>query len=163
MPVMINQKVLWFHIPRTAGVSMLAALQTMSRNCLWIAPLLRRSEPHVLPSEFDPDFLKKYKTAIFVRDEEERLRSHWNFMRFGTHPFYHGMEFEEFKSLPYFDRPMIDNFTDGHEFDFVGRFDHLQEDWKRFLEFCELPFIPLPHLNSSEEIERRSQVGKAKP
>jgi len=35
--------------------------------------------------------------------------------------------------------------------DYLMRFETLQEDWKKFCDFIEMPYFPLPHLNNHDE------------
>jgi hypothetical protein len=37
--------------------------------------------------------------------------------------------------------------------DFIGRFENLQEDWKRLCEIIEMPYVELPVSNRNEPIE----------
>lgn len=131
-------KIAFIHVPKTGGASLSKALDLSLMD-------------HQKASSF-PDHAFKF---AFVRNPYERFRSAFTFMRDWQKDPAYQMPFETFVTewkiheRSAFFRPMV-HWIDG-PVNFLGRFENLEEDFRRLLDAIKRPQIPLPHIHKTQQ------------
>ena len=160
-----KHKVIFIHIPKTAGTSILSALAENKK-------IRRDHAPWFIYNNFNRWRYERYFTFTFVRNPFDRLVSTYNYLSSGGNGMddmvfkayfeAHGIDFDRFV-LEYLDcdkllqhelfRPQyvyIYDFKDNLKVDYVGRFETLDDDYKVLSEKIGLP-PQLPKKNISKK------------
>jgi hypothetical protein len=165
-----DRRFIFYHVPKTAGSSIRAALQAQ--------PDTRRppnAGKHMTPAEFARTWrglldwrLRRYFSFCFVRDPWERFGSLHRFLLRrpmkkpiprDLNDFALALEdrapyIMEFHSI----RPQA-HFADGVAF--VGRYERLQQDFAIILKRLALPDVALGHKNASAEQYRQRMSARS--
>lgn len=103
-----------------------------------------------------------WRTAIFVRHPEERLKSAYRYLilqgglscsgnlrsRFSKKDTFEQFVKKVLKN-PLYDPHYMPQSRMGNKFDFVGKIETMSEDWGRFVNWSELALPDIPHVNKS--------------
>ena len=154
-----SHKFAFYHYPKTGGTSITACL----------APYLRYPQP-VPPTEQNGwqgrhhlDGIQHgpiryvtikppahYLTAVFIRNPFEVVVSAWNIDQIPFDKFvYEEIESRQHPVLRY---TILDSIVDGDGNlpDFIGRYENMDKDWKKFCKRVGLPKLKLPYRNIKE-------------
>lgn len=160
----IEHKRLFIHLPKCAGTSM--------EHFAW-----NRGSGHKTISDYSREInLDEYFKWCFVRNPWDRILSAYedchelhetitSFEMFINTIYIHKNSFNvpeiRFSSLPSLGLPVgrIHFFPLAKQIkhkgevkiDFIGKYENMEEDWKNVLNIMNIPYEPLPHLNSRKK------------
>ena len=154
-----SHKFAFYHYPKTGGSSITACL----------APYLKYPQPvprteqngwqgrhHIDGLQHEPIRYVKvkppadYLTAVFIRNPFEVVVSAWNIDQIPFDKFvYEEIESRQHPTLRY---TLLDSIVDGDGNlpDFIGRYENMDKDWKKFCKRVGLPKLKLPYRNIKE-------------
>ena len=154
-----SHKFAFYHYPKTGGSSITACL----------APYLKYPQPvprteqngwqgrhHIDGLQHEPIRYVKvkppadYLTAVFIRNPFEVVVSAWNIDQISFDKFvYEEIDSRQHPVLRY---TILDSIVDsaGNLPDFIGRYENMDKDWKKFCKRVGLPKLKLPYRNIKE-------------
>ena len=160
-----SHRFIFFHIPKTGGTSVSANLMPMCDEKTY-----RVGHPEFF--KYEKMHLTNYIKFTFVRNPYDRLVGAFNYIKSGQSKFKTDIElkdklkidnfcFSEFIKNKLFKweyhlhhfRPVIGfyiNKTDLNKFDFIGKFENLQEDFDIVCDKIGIPQQKLPHKNKTK-------------
>ncbi len=169
-------KCIFVHVPKTAGQSIEQVfLDALGRTWETRAPLLMRYNPdpglgppllsHLKAREFvlhghvTPETFQEYFTFGFVRNPWDRMVSLYKqfgyegkcgFKNFMRNTFTHDIS----RTKYWFVCPQVEYLHDDQGdllVDFIGRYENLENDFKKIRKVLGLPHVQLPHVNDSQK------------
>lgn len=170
--ILHNYQCVFIHIPKTAGNSITYALNHLPRRNGRVYPLAK-IDKHAKAVEvkriLGDKIWGEYFTFSFVRNPWDLMVScyYWWLQKAFKWEKFHP-DIKRIQQLGSFDRFMhsqygkeMINEIKGNMFDwiseegdiildFVGRFENIQEDWKKVCEHIGVPYQTLPHKNRTE-------------
>ena len=162
-----SHKFAFYHYPKTGGTSITAALAPYLRYPQKV-PVIDRSgwqgRHHIDGIQHVPlkwvtvtppaDYLK----AVFVRNPYEIVVSAWNIDQMSFDKFV--SEEIETRQHPSLRNTILESITDGNgivQTNFIGRYENMDKDWKRFCRTVGLPELKLPYKNIKENKFQRQK------
>lgn len=98
----------------------------------------------------------EWTKITFVRDPYENMLSAYFFFR--NYAQYRNLSFEEFYSLPHFVNHQTHYLRSLDEFEFVGIYEHIKEDFIKSCEIMNIPWRQLPHENNGVKSKERDDL-----
>ena len=154
-----SHKFAFYHYPKTGGTSITAALAPYLRYPQKV-PVVDRSgwqgRHHIDGLQHEPIRYVKvkppadYLTAVFIRNPFDVVVSAWNIDQIPFDKFvYEEIESRQHPTLRY---TLLDSIVDGDGNlpDFIGRYENMDKDWKKFCKLVGLPKLKLPYRNIKE-------------
>ena len=154
-----SHKFAFYHYPKTGGTSITAALAPYLRYPQKV-PVVDRSgwqgRHHLDGIQHGPIRYvtikppADYLTAVFIRNPFEVVVSAWNIDQISFDKFvYEEIDSRQHPVLRY---TILDSIVDsaGNLPDFIGRYENMDKDWKKFCKRVGLPKLKLPYRNIKE-------------
>lgn len=167
---------IFVHIPKTAGNSITAALNSVPGKAEELSPkIAKHAKAFEIRALLGATVWDEYFTFSFVRNPWDLMVSsyHWWLQKAPSIP-YHRRHAERVRRLGSFDAflaspygssrinerrgNLFDWLSDGNGsllVDYVGRVETIAEDWERIRERIDAPLPPLPHVNKSIRADYR--------
>ena len=154
-----SHKFAFYHYPKTGGSSITAALAPYLRYPKEVPPIERggwQGRHHIDGLQHEPIKLvtvkppTDYLKAVFIRNPFEVVVSAWNIDEIPFDKFVHEeIATKQHPSLRY---SILESITDegGNLPDFIGRYENMEADWKKFCWLVGLPKLKLPYRNIKE-------------
>ena len=154
-----SHKFAFYHYPKTGGSSITAALAPYLRYPKEVPPIERggwQGRHHIDGLQHEPIKLvtvkppTDYLKAVFIRNPFEIIVSAWNIDEMPFDKFvYEEIATKQHPSLRY---SILESITDkgGNLPDFIGRYENMEADWKKFCWLVGLPKLKLPYRNIKE-------------
>ena len=154
-----SHKFAFYHYPKTGGSSITACLAPSQK---YPQPVPRTEQNgwqgrhHIDGLQHEPIRYVKvkppadYLTAVFIRNPFEVVVSAWNIDQIPFDKFvYEEIESRQHPTLRY---TLLDSIVDGDGNlpDFIGRYENMDKDWKKFCKLVGLPKLKLPYRNIKE-------------
>jgi len=165
---------IFVHIPKTAGSSVRSALEEFSlekRSSNWSRFLKRLNLPKdyqryrfglhsdlkKAQEKLPPELFNQYKKIAFVRNPWDMLVSNYSFKVFGSADKKSKLkkyDFESFiqaeaKAHNHLQSDYLTNKDGEFQYDFLGRFENLANDYDRLRDYLDIPLKELPSKNRS--------------
>ena len=155
-----SHKFAFYHYPKTGGSSITAALAPYLRYPIEVPSTDRhgwQGRHHIDGIQHVP--LKwvtitppvDYVKAVFVRNPFEIVVSAWNIDQMSFDKFVH--EEISTRQHPSLQNTILESITDetgNVVMDFIGRYENMEADWKKFCWLVGLPKLKLPYRNIKE-------------
>ena len=154
-----SHKFAFYHYPKTGGSSITAVLAPYLRYPIPVSPVERsgwQGRHHIDGLQHEPIRYVKvkppahYLTAVFIRNPFEVVVSAWNIDQMSFDKFV--SEEIETRQHPTLRYTILESIIDGagNLPDFIGRYENMKADWKRFCWTVGLPKLKLPYRNIKE-------------
>ena len=154
-----SHKFAFYHYPKTGGSSITAVLAPYLRNPIPVSPVERsgwQGRHHLDGIQHGPIRYvtikppADYLTAVFIRNPFDVVVSAWNIDQIPFDKFvYEEIDSRQHPVLRY---TILDSIVDsaGNLPDFIGRYENMDKDWKKFCKRVGLPKLKLPYRNIKE-------------
>ena len=159
-----SHKFAFYHYPKTGGTSITAALAPYLRYPQKV-PVVERSgwqgRHHIDGLQHEPIKLvtitppTDYLKAVFIRNPFEVIVSAWNIDELPFDKFvYEEIDSRQHPVLRY---TILDSIVDSAGIlpDFIGRYENMDKDWKKFCKLVGLPKLKLSYKNIKENKYQR--------
>ena len=154
-----SHKFAFYHYPKTGGSSMTAVLAPYLRYPQEVPPVERggwQGRHHLDGIQHAPIRLvttpppADYLKAVFIRNPFEIIVSAWPIDQIPFDKFvYEEIETRQHITLRF---TILESIVDeaGRLPDFIGRYENMAKDWKKFCKLVRLPKLKLPYKNIKE-------------
>ena len=159
-----SHKFAFYHYPKTGSSSITAALAPYLRYPIPVPPIERggwQGRHHIDGIQHEPIRLvtitppTDYVKAVFIRNPFEVVVSAWNIDQIPFDKFvYEEIETRQHITLRYTILESIVD-SDGNLPNFIGRYENMTKDWKKFCKLVRLPKLKLPYKNIKENKWKR--------
>ncbi len=152
-------KFIHIHVPKSAGNSITQALSDH-----WDCPARQHLIAYEVRDLIGPERFNSYFKFSFVRNPWDKVVSSYHFQKKKNRV--RGLTFRQWVLSRQLVTGSAEKYTTSQFYwlsdeeeplmDFVGRYENLEEDWKKVLDHVRLKWIELPHENKSAHSHYRT-------